>query len=302
MRSANVVAVVPTFHPDSSVPERVSDLLGQVPYVVVVDDGSGDASAGVLAEIAVRGAELIRLPSNVGIASALNVGARVALKRSTTDYVLTLDQDSGLSGGFVAAAVGKFEGHQAEGEVGIVAPARVSDQPVRTLGRSGAEHLPLEPIQSGMLIARRVFERIGFFREELVIDCVDVDFFLRASNAGLLTVLCADCWLEHALGTLTPTLPGRPGFSHHGPERRFYMTRNRLLMLRENARAHRPWVLQTLRAEAEGLVMSLVFGARRKDQLSSILLAIGCFATGRYGPMPERLRKRLARSRGERVA
>ena len=54
-----------------------------------------------------------------------------------------------------------------------------------------------------MVIARRTFEAVGPFREEFFIDCVDVDFFLRAARAGLMTVVGAGCEIEHELGELS---------------------------------------------------------------------------------------------------
>jgi rhamnosyltransferase len=292
-RAQGIVAVVPTYRPTASTIPNAARLLAEVERVVVVDDGSPAEASGVLADLEALGVHVIRLEANAGIARALNVGVEAALADPATRFVLTVDQDTLVSEGFAAHASAMHDHSGAEGRVGIVAPSVVSGQPVPTAAASGSAHLPWEPIQSGMVIAREVFGQVGMFREEFVIDCVDTDFFLRADAAGFLTVLAPACSISHQLGETRSTLPGRPGVSLHSPLRRFYMTRNRLVLLREHGSRRRRWMRHTVMAETLGLGLTLTLGSDRRRHVRAMWAGFRAFRRSELGPMPANLRRDL---------
>lgn len=289
---ASVAAVVPTFRPGTDVLPHVKELLAQCGRVVVVDDGSGPGADEVLAAVAAQGAEVVRLERNRGIAAALNAGITHALVDPGTAFVLTIDQDSEPCGGYVEAAVRRAASRPAD-QVGMVVPATVAGAPVPVAGDVDGETNPLEPIQSGMLIPRATFDKVGMFREEFVIDGVDSEFFLRTRAAGLLALMCDECSIAHELGVLTPSLPWRQGFSYHSPTRRFYMTRNRLTLFQEYRRGDPEWFRRIARAELMGLTITLVFGAHRLKQVRAVLAGVSAYRRRRYGLVPERVRARL---------
>jgi glycosyltransferase involved in cell wall biosynthesis len=84
-----VVAVVPALDAAETIAEVVTRTREVLPDVVVVDDGSSDATARV-AEAA--GATVLRLPRNRGKGAALKAGFEHAL-RSGYDAVATIDAD-----------------------------------------------------------------------------------------------------------------------------------------------------------------------------------------------------------------
>ncbi|HEX6766640.1 MAG TPA: glycosyltransferase family 2 protein [Polyangiaceae bacterium] len=90
----NVLAVVPAFQAERSVAAVVTGLLralpaGPGPRVVVVDDGSTDATA---AEAERAGATLLRHPENRGKGAALRSGLRFA-HETGVGAVVTVDAD-----------------------------------------------------------------------------------------------------------------------------------------------------------------------------------------------------------------
>lgn len=87
-----VSAIVPMFNREAMVADAIRSLLTQTLAeieVVVVDDGSTDASIAVVEAIADRRIRLIRHPRNLGIPSARNTGLEAA--RGT--YIAWLDSD-----------------------------------------------------------------------------------------------------------------------------------------------------------------------------------------------------------------
>lgn len=292
--STSVVAVVPTYRPDDALVGNVALIRSQVDRVIVVDDGSGPAAELVLRRVAELGVELLRLPENGGIARALNAGVGAALQDAATRYLLTVDQDTALAPDFVARCLETFRLPGEDGQdVGAVVPLVVSGRAIRTVVSSTGWETPLEPVQSGMVIARQTFERVGLFREEFVIDCVDSDFFLRSREAGLSTAVSPAATMRHQLGVTRTTTPGRPGFAYHSPVRRFYMTRNRLTVLREHSSFDRVWFRKILMAELVGLALCVVAGPHRFRQLRAVAAGVAASIRGEFGPIPEKIRRRL---------
>ncbi|MGA9748035.1 MAG: glycosyltransferase family 2 protein, partial [Nocardioides sp.] len=85
-----VAVVIPMFNEESVVGSVVANVRRQFPYVVCVDDGSGDDSP---AEAAAAGAVVVRHAINLGQGAALKTGIEMALLRAETDYVVTFDAD-----------------------------------------------------------------------------------------------------------------------------------------------------------------------------------------------------------------
>lgn len=291
--SQDVAAVIPIYHPTDAVYDNIETLLHQVDRVVAVDDGTGPAADQVLDGFEALGVEVLRLPTNGGIAGALNAGVTRILEDSSVRAILTLDQDSCVSEGFVASALTTLDRLSALG-VGIVVPALVNDHGVPIRGTiSSGDASPLEPIQSGMLIARSTFERLGLFRAELVIDCVDSDFFLRAKRAGVLTAIDLGCSIRHELGEPRRSVPGREGFSYHSPVRRFYITRNRLTILREFRRSDPEWFRTILWKEIVGFTVNLAFGSDRVRQVLAAWYGARASMRGQFGLVSPGVRHRI---------
>jgi len=87
--NADTCLVVPLYNEGAVVGDVISDALTVFPRIVVVDDGSADASA----EIARRaGALVVEHPLNLGQGAALQTGFDAA-RRLGAEYVVTFDSD-----------------------------------------------------------------------------------------------------------------------------------------------------------------------------------------------------------------
>jgi len=241
---ARVVAVIPAYEPGPNLVDLVRCLSEQVTTVVVVDDGSP-----TWPDIPQRAAVVVRHNSNRGIAAALNTGIREALTDADVMAVLTVDQDSQLPARFVRHLLDTWRDAESAGvRVGLVAPQKVTGQPDQRPGRP--------PIQSGQLIPVTTLRRVGDFDARLFIDGVDDDYALRCLDAGLALVVAEGLTIGHRLGaTHDVTIAGRTvTLTRSAPFRYYYLTRNRLWLVRRNARRHPRWAV----AQAFGLLRHLV--------------------------------------------
>ena len=148
--------------------------------VVVVDDASRDATAGVAAA---RGARVLRRRRRGGRAVARNQGVRAARGR----FIALLDQDDFWKPGFLDAALGAFApGVQVvstnydlvddAGRVRLrraIRPGRHLDAAVRALGLSYVPH------HSSSVLRRCFFDRVGLYDESFGLLCEDADLWYR---------------------------------------------------------------------------------------------------------------------------
>ncbi len=86
---ATVAAIIPAYCEEKHVGEVVRRTLAQLDHVLVVDDGSSDATAARARE---AGAEVIVHPQNLGKGEAVKTGLRHWLERGFT-HVIMLDAD-----------------------------------------------------------------------------------------------------------------------------------------------------------------------------------------------------------------
>ncbi len=304
--AAEVVAVVTAFRPGEGMLDLVRSLTPQVARVIVVDDGSGaggspdDASDAVLAAAGAAGAEVVRHPTNRGIAAALNTGIRAA---GSTASVITFDQDSRIAPDLVAALVATLREATAAGlRVGLVAPAAVEGLPSPATGQSHGFALAEAPIQSGLLIPRSTIDAVGRFTEPLFIDCVDTDFALRTREAGLVVLLAPGTRLGHSLGRRhTPTLFGHPlviggepfSLVYSASFRYYYLVRNRILMNRMHGRGRLRWAVRETVADLRHCAIALALVPGRAARARAVLAGFRDGWAGRSGRIPAALEQRL---------
>jgi rhamnosyltransferase len=273
----HVAAVVTAYNAGPTLADLCATLLLQCSTVVVVDDGSLSGGA-VLDHCAALGCAIVRQPSNTGVAAALNAGVRAA---GEPDFVLTLDQDSRIPDGYVAALVAANSAAVGAGvRVGMVAPERIEGLPSRVVGIRGDVTLGGEPIQSGLLFPRQAIDLLGDFLESLFIDSVDTEYYLRAKTAGLDVVIALGATLGHSLGErYYPTLFGRRlrfrgrdiGLVRSAPFRYYYIARNHIKMLKLYGRRETGWAVRETLLDIRHFFILIVVVPRRPRHLRLLL-------------------------------
>ena len=88
-RSPRAVAVIPAYNEEAVIAQVVAATRAEVPDVIVVDDGSADATAALAAG---AGAEVVAMPRNRGKAAAVQAGFAAAIARGY-EVVVMLDAD-----------------------------------------------------------------------------------------------------------------------------------------------------------------------------------------------------------------
>lgn len=297
--------VVVTYHPDAGVRDRIRAMWAECGRVVVVDNGSDDDLAGLIADL--PDVTLFRLPRNLGIATALNRGAAWALDRGF-DWIVTFDQDSLPHNGMISALMATAARFPS---VSVVGP-RIVDTvrgraPYRWVCRSerwplafvrmpcGGEDLSAvtSVITSGSLVSLGAWQAVGGFDESFFIDYVDNDFCLRVITAGYRVCVSHGAVLEHQLGARTRhSVMGhdfRP--THHSPLRHYFIARNRVVMWRRYAVNFPHWAFFDLGFAAYNYFRVALFESGKVKKFQAMVLGTWDGLCGVTGPCPERRRR-----------
>ena len=160
--------------------------------VVVVNDGSTDATAEFLADQRDWSGprlRVVRPERNVGRARARNLGARAAAGR----YLLFLDDDIVAPAGLVKAHLDELEAHPDCGTIGyaVTEPALVDGAHLRYMDSRGAARLPAGPapgryfVTQNAAVPRDVFLAVGGFDENFAAyGFEDMEVAFRLEDMG----------------------------------------------------------------------------------------------------------------------
>ena len=126
-----VLAVVPAFNEEECLANTIADLRAQCPDVdyLVVNDGSKDDTAGIIAHKGLNG---INLPVNTGLASAFCTGMKYAL-RNGYDAVIQFDADGQHLPSYIPVMAQKLQ----ETDADIVIASRFLDGKQKPSGARG---------------------------------------------------------------------------------------------------------------------------------------------------------------------
>lgn len=290
-----VCAVVVTYFPAQSVVENVRLLAAQTDEVMVVDNGTEGAGVEYLKRLqGMQKVTVILNGKNLGIAAALNIGARYAIERNYP-WLATFDQDSRVPADYIRNILaGRNAIEVNEGPV-ILAPVYFDEATNQTWsgekgnGLAGGCRETDAVITSGSVMSTGLFGEVGFFDEGLFIDYVDFDFCLRCRQKGYKIIQLPHVVLNHNLGRKTThgALGRNIVTSNHGPVRRYYITRNRLIVYGRYLHILPHWVLRDIVLFIKEGIKILAFEERKSAKFMMMFLGAWHALINRRGPLPE---------------
>jgi rhamnosyltransferase len=279
-----VCAILVSYHPDAELPRRAVHILEQVGALVIVDNGSGEATHEMLRGIAADArVSLVLNSSNLGVASALNLGVERASALGFT-WMLLLDQDSDLHDDMLASLIEVRAAYPEPARVAVIG-AGFGEETPPALG--AAWHEVESVITSGSLIPLAVHAAIGPFRDEFFIDYVDSEYCFRARAQGYRVLRTAKPLMSHTIGA--PTRHDLLGIAkwttNHSPDRRYYMARNDTVMLREyGGYAFGSWALKSLSRRLRTCKRIMLYERSKARKIAAVSAGWWDGVRGRMGP------------------
>ncbi len=166
--------------------------------VVVVDDGSTDSSKDFLKK---RGVETIDIKKNIyNFSKICNIGIKYAIKKYNPKYIMLYNNDAFVKNTNWLTEIVKVA--DAENQAGIVSCRILNpDGTLQSIGGVflNGKNVPIKPGKEkrfhgcidvdvfpgpAFLIKREVIKKIGMLDENFVVGFEDLDYSLRAKDAG----------------------------------------------------------------------------------------------------------------------
>lgn len=166
---------------------------------------------------------------NLGIAAALNMAAQKAIEEGY-QWLLTLDQDCQITADVVTAMKRYLETTDTAG-IGLISPYQdIGSQDADD--RQGETQDMLTMMTSGNIINLQAYQQIGGFRDELFIDCVDIDYCMNLHCHGYRVIRLNQLSIPHSLGDrqVHHLLGKTIVYYQHSPLREYYIVRNNLYL------------------------------------------------------------------------
>jgi rhamnosyltransferase len=138
---------------------------------------------------------------------------------------------------------------------------------------------------SGSLLPVWIFDQLGLFATEYFIDMVDWEYCLRIRAAGYRVIDSRDAVLLHSAGIPVQRRILSFAFypSSHSPIRRYYLTRNRIVLFRKYFFRFPLWIIRAMWDGFRETVKCLVGEQDRWIKLQSMRLGTWDGLTGRMG-------------------
>ena len=231
-----VAAIIISYNPDNNLLDSINLLINQVEKIIIVDNGSESEkkkNINLIKDINNEKIKIIFNQENLGIATALNIGVKDALKQGY-NWILTMDQDSKVSSNMIEKMFEVYStiDESERKDILSIFPNFVDEriQSIEENSEMNAYEYVDADITSGNLLKAEVFDKVGFFDDSLFIDLVDTDFCMRLNEENIKMIKVRDAILYHSLGEsqTVKSIFGKFNTSNHSALRRYYMTRNRL--------------------------------------------------------------------------
>lgn len=229
-----IYAGIVTYNPDiKQLQININAIAGQVPVVVIVDNGSQNIDAIRECVKEIRNIELICFKLNKGIAAALNRLMQYGAENGF-EWMLSLDQDSVCPEGYCKKALSLLE---VLPDIGIVGPV-IHDRNVGIVGHNpeGEYGIVNTCITSGAFVKICVWEKVGKYDEKMFIDSVDFEFCYRVRKAGYFVIQSRELILNHSIGEgkIISIGPFKKKVKEHSAFRCFYIAQNNIYYPRKH--------------------------------------------------------------------
>ncbi|MCD6486473.1 MAG: glycosyltransferase family 2 protein [Syntrophobacterales bacterium] len=284
----DICAVVVSYFPDSNFPERIRKIAEQVGKVIIVDNGSDIETIEVLNKLSLQSRiQPILNSENLGVATALNQGVWWAQGHGFR-WVLLFDHDTTPEKTMTEELLSVYTKFPCQEKLAIVGSNYYNAYnhcPLYNMDVDSCRWMRKTVITSGSLLSLRAFNTIGPFRDEFFIDLVDFEYCLRTRAKGYYVTITSKPIMEHRLGEVEVhrLLWRKVGTSNHSALRRYYMTRNYILLAKEYASSEQAWVLVTLFHFLKSIILMILLEKNRRTKLRNVILGIWHGILGKIG-------------------
>ena len=221
-KDLKIAGVVTLYNPTDEDIKNIDTYLGDIDRLYIVDNTEGHDNKKRLPKS--EKIEYIFKNENLGVATAMNMGAKKALKAGYK-WLLTMDQDTTFKKG-VIAKMKEVVLTKDMSKVGIVTPwhhTKLIDKKPETEYDD-----PHDVMTSGNLVNLDIWKKIGGYKDFLFIDGIDIEYCMNLHKNGFKILRINSIEIDHNLGDIFyKNIRGRLFLcTNHSAIRRYYIMRN----------------------------------------------------------------------------
>lgn len=222
MKKIKLAAIVTLYNPTDQDISNINTYINDIDKLYIIDNTEGKSN-------------IDRIPinkkieyhfdnDNVGVATALNIGAKKAISDGF-DYLLTMDQDTSFNSGTLKILKEDLENIDMS-KIAILTPWHATklklSKPLKKYD------LPDDVMTSANILNLKIWKELGGFKDWLFIDGIDIEYCLNVISHGYYILRNNSVCVEHNLGDLFYKKVGRRLFlcTNHSAIRRYYIMRN----------------------------------------------------------------------------
>ena len=287
-----IYGVVVTYKPDTETLEKlIQSIYSQLSKLIIVDN-TPDGSKNLEKFSTLPNIEIVYLRNNYGIAYAQNIGIKKSLEEKA-NYILLSDQDTIYPVDYVKSMIDcfRYEKVAAAGPVYINTVTGELSPIIKNYFKkeyvTSGKHEVFQMIASGMIINSLYIKDIGFMREDLFIDWVDLEWCWRARKKGYKLIVNADVKIEHNLGYKSRTILGKK-IALRNHIRHYYMVRNGFYL---SLYSHDLDIIHKLILFIKSVIYLIAFPILAKPHLKNLRCTLKGFfdgITGKLGQLNEK--------------
>jgi rhamnosyltransferase len=220
-----IAAIVTVYNPDPiQLASNIRSYLPWIDHLIVWENTPREKSSlGNIATMSDK-LEIVSTGKNEYLAFPFNKCIQWA-REHDCDYVLTMDQDSCFQEGSFGSYKSQIENCE-DDSVAIFAP-NTDKNPEETMSsvyiKGGSVY------SSGSVYKTALFDKIGGFREDLAIYCLDTEICMRARKHNYRIVMFPSVFMEHTEGYKTKGIWGI-SINNYAAQSTYFYIRNNLLL------------------------------------------------------------------------
>jgi rhamnosyltransferase len=277
-------SVIVLYNPDKSVIKNINSYINDIDKIYIVDN-SETKNHELINKIVTISDKCIYSDNNgnQGIAYALNVGAKLAIENGA-DWLLTMDQDSSFEKSSLDVLIEWIKNNDIS-KVGIISPYHLMLDQIDIHKKENKVIDELTVMTSGNLLNLEAYKNIGKFEEKYSIDYVNHEYCLRLQSNGFYIKVHKNSILVHALGNISSKslLGKRVAYTNHNHLRRYYITRNRLDVIKKYFFKYFVFSIKELKAIIFEWIKIILFEQNKIKKQKAILLGTFDFLRNKYG-------------------
>lgn len=222
MKKLRLAGMVTLYNPTSKDINNISTYIDDIDVLYVIDNTEGTDNKDRIPSN--RKIKYIFNNENIGVASALNLAAKMAIEDGY-EYLLTNDQDTTFNKNVIRSMKDEILKRDMS-EIGIVTPwhkTKLRDEKPKEKYDD-----PHDVMTSGNIINLEIWKKLGGFKDWFFIDGIDIEYCMNLHKNGFKILRINDLEIDHNLGDLFY----RTAFgnlylcTNHSPMRRYYIMRN----------------------------------------------------------------------------